>query len=111
MATKALLDIIQNVMIAMGDDPINSISDSPESEDLAVMAKGVFEEIITWDEWPDTFKIASLESVSDFSCPTALKINDDYRYIESVEYLNKKGDYFKPLQYYVPVRFLEASDF
>ena len=110
MATKTLLDIIQNVMIAMGDDPINSIEDSPESEDLAVMAKGVFEEIITWDEWPDTFKIASLDYVSDYDCPVALKINDDFRYIESVEYFIEDRNTFRTLDYYTPPRFLDATN-
>lgn len=111
MAKRTLLEIVQLTLNVTGGDYVESISDSQESEDMALLAKDVFYDISNWDEWPYQNNLASLESPADTSAPTVMQINDDYKFIHSVQYL-KEGDtdVFTDIKYLPPEEFIRVSD-
>lgn len=109
---KTVLEVVQNALTAINDDAVSSIYDSPESEDMAALAKEVFEDVSVWDEWPDEFAMVSLYPVSDDAAPTVFKIDNDFRFIENVQYLVEEHGrrYFKDIDYLIPLEFIDRSD-
>lgn len=114
MANKTLLEVVQSALAATGGDSVSSISESPEAEDMALIARDVFNDIQTWEEWPHQNKLATTEVPSDPSAPTVVRLKDDVRFIHKVQYLEECGnsdrEEFTTLCYVEPELFLDHSD-
>lgn len=112
MYDKNLLYVVQSVMASLGSDGVNSIYDTTESEDVAVIARDVFYDMITWDTWPSTMKLITLESASNSEAPTVVRMKDNCRFIEYATYLVEEhgNTYFRELCYLEPRVFLEKTN-
>lgn len=74
MAKKTLLDLTQNILFAMDSDPVNSISDTIESMQVAHIIQDTFYEILNDRLWPRNKELFSLYPSTDSKKPTIMKI-------------------------------------
>lgn len=113
MPKLSLLQITQKVLSALGDDEVNSISDTLESLSLVEMIQDVYYEYIT-DQSPWLCRTSTLDSVSDTAKPNYLKLGSSVSEIRVIRYdtiksAGTKADY-KIIQYLSPEDFLVHSN-
>ena len=75
-------------MEALGSDEVNSISDSPEAEQIAQIAQDAYYELMNQREWPHLLNLVQMESVADSTRPNYLRIPDSVVRIDQVKYDN-----------------------
>jgi len=93
MASKTLLEIVQDALSAMDSDMVNSISDTEEALQVATIAKDCYYELILRNEWDFLKKLRELEPVSDSSKPNYLKIPKPVSEVHWFKYnVTKKND-------------------
>lgn len=106
-----LLEVVQHVLSSMDSDEVDSISDSTEAEQVALVCEEVFYDIIEQDEWPNKQNVINLDSVSDTDNPTSLLIPDEVAYVWNIKYNVKKPDddnkIYRTLEYKRPEDFVE----
>lgn len=83
-----LLQVVQKTLEALGSDEVNSISDSPEAEQIAQIAQDTYYELLNQREWPHLMKLRQLESVAQSARPNYLRIPDDVVRIDQIKYDN-----------------------
>lgn len=113
-----LLQIVQKAMEALNLDEINSISDSPDAEQIAQIAQDSYYELLNQAEWPHTIRLEQLESVADSDRPNYLRIPDESVRIDYFKYdatLTGSDDLpvdlveIKPVKWLPPVEFLRLT--
>lgn len=113
-----LLQIVQKTMEALNLDEINSISDSPDSEQIAQIAQDSYYELLNQADWPHTIRLEQLESVADADHPNYLRIPDETTRIDDFKYdatLTDDDDLpvdlieIKSVQWLAPVQFLKMT--
>jgi hypothetical protein len=94
-----LLDMVQNILTAMNSDAVNSISDTIESEQVAMTVKDVYMKMCATREIP--VHLANVEMLASGSLqrPTVLKIPDNVEDILELSYNDK------PLKFLYPDEF------
>jgi hypothetical protein len=75
-------------MEALNLDEVNSISDSPDAEQIAQIAQDSAYELLNQSEWPFTIRLEQLESIADSSRPNYLRIPDEVTRIDFIRYDN-----------------------
>ena len=105
-----LLEIVQAVLNVTDGDEVNSIADTTESLQTAYDIRYVYYDLIGRKDWQFLRKLKPLESVSDASKPTHLKLPSNASKIDFLMY-NKRKDlsgrnYFKEVYYKYPDEFL-----
>lgn len=83
---KTLLATVQRVLDKLNLDPVNSIDDTEDSLIIAREAETTFYDMLARADWPDTIDIVEVDSVSDLTNPTALRLAEDISYIDSLRY-------------------------
>lgn len=110
MAKMTLLDVVQEILSDMTSDPVNSISDTFESQQVAKIVKRTYFNLFNERVWPHTGQLFQLTSSGDSNRPTHMKIEDDVSSIEWVKYdtheLNKATQY-ETIRYMRPEDFIE----
>lgn len=110
---KTLLQIVQRVLSSMDSDDVNSISDTEEAAQVALIAEEVFEDWSTRSDWPHKKDLFSLNSLSDTDRPTHLGIPDDLMNVEFLKYnVTTSTDtktIWRELKYLEPHAFLDMS--
>lgn len=86
MAKRILLDIVQNILSAMGSDEVNSISDTTEAEMVASIVKDAYYNLISSREFANNKVIFNLEGLGDTSNPTRMKIPENISKVEFIKY-------------------------
>lgn len=86
MAKLTVLEMTQNILSSMDSDNVNSISDTVESQQVVDILKETYFELIARRDWKFMRDIDQLESVSDVTKPTKIKIPEDVNKIECVRY-------------------------
>jgi len=81
-----LLTVVQKTMEALNLDEVNSISDSPDAEQIAQIAQDSAYELLNQSEWPFSIRYLQLESVADADRPNYLRIPDECTRIDYVRY-------------------------
>lgn len=81
-----MLQIVQKTLEALNLDEVNSISDSPDAEQVAQIAQDSAYELLNQSEWPFTIRYTQLESIADADRPNYLRIPDEVTRIEFVRY-------------------------
>lgn len=81
-----LLQIVQKTLEALNLDEVNSISDSPDAEQVAQIAQDAYYELLNQADWPHTLRLEQLESVTDVTKPNYLRIPDEVVRIDSLKY-------------------------
>lgn len=109
MSIMTLLEIVQNTLSSMDSDPVNSISDTPDSRQIIEVAKETYFEVMMRDHWPHLGELIQLESVSDVTRPNYLRIPDNIFRVDEFRYDKQKFDAFKPN--YTEVIYCPPSEF
>lgn len=81
-----MLQVVQKTMEALNLDEVNSISDSPDAEQIAQIAQDSAYELLNMSEWPFSIRYTQLESIADNDRPNYLRIPDEVTRIDYIRY-------------------------
>ena len=107
--TKTLLEMTQDILSTLDSDPVNSISDTYESLQVATLIKTTYEDIVTEYGLPTNNKLTYLEGVGDTNRPTHLKIPDNVKALHWWKY-DKRLDISDALMY-TDIIYKDPKDF
>lgn len=112
MPKYTLLEIVQKVLSDMDAEPVNSIGDTTESDQIASIVEDTFYSMITNRLIPEHKSLIKLTSVSDSNRPTHFKYPTNTNNITGVWYDTSSDDSFEYHEIYwkEPVEFLEMVD-
>ena len=83
----SLLEIVQLILSSMDSDEVNSISDTTESYQIAVMAKSVFNDICVDLNLPSQHLLFNLEASGDITKPVLMRMPSlNIRQMSSIKY-------------------------
>jgi len=106
---KTLLQIVQDILIAINGEPVNSISDTQEAQDIASYIQTTYFNITVDRLNPEHKELIKLTALSDSNFPSHFSIPDSVRDVETLWYKNSDGDY-REICYEDPLTFLARSD-
>lgn len=86
MAKLTLLEIVQEILSDMTSDPVNSISDTFEAEQIAKIVRRTYFNLFNERVWPHTGKLFKLTSSADNARPTHMRMEEDVSSIVWVKY-------------------------
>lgn len=81
-----LLEVVQSVLNSMDSDSVSSINDTVESTGVANVAKEVYFELMSYNDWAHLYEWRELTSVSDTSRPNYLEIPDSVARMDIFKY-------------------------
>lgn len=109
MPKYTLLEIVQEILNDMDGDEVNSIDDTPESTQIALIVRSTFNALMTFRDWPHTKKLLQLTGYANASLPTHIAIQSSIKKLEYLDY-NKQRAGETRLQY-EPVKYKEPDEF
>lgn len=105
-----LLELTQDILNDLDSDPVNSIDDTVESEQIAQIIKTTYFAIIDGRNWPHTKKLVEIKPSGNFNLPTVMYLQDEVKEITLVNYDKAKaGDGAR--RKFDEVRYLDPDDF
>lgn len=105
----SLLDIVQSVLSSMDSDNVNDIADTTESRQVAEVAKEVYYELMSYNDWDHLYRWMEMDNLSDQSRPNYLVIPDDVGRVDYLKYeVTKNGDLSRSIQ---ELTFKSVKDF
>ena len=111
-AKKSLLDIVTEVLIAVKGDPVNSISDTEQAGDIAILVQSVFFDMVSRRQIPEHNEMSQLDGLADTDRPTYLQIPDRVKLIKRLDYdvstVSGTTD-FRTLTWLEPTDFLDMT--
>lgn len=103
-----LLEIVQNILSAMDSDEVNSITDTGESQQVALVVKETFDELFSDMFDPNQEGLIRLNGLSNVDRPNYLSFDDNVSRVDWVKYV----DYRQPTtDQFRDVTFLPVPDF
>ena len=106
---RTLLYTVQRVLEKLNLDPVNSLADTEDSILVAREAESTFYDLLTRAEWRNNVDLLSIESFSDLTNPTTLRITENISHISSVRYdVTTPDDLHKSIRSLI---WLEPEDF
>lgn len=88
-----LLEIVQDILNDMDSDPVNSINDTIESQQVAQIVKTCYNKMMSNRNWPHQRQLIQLNSSGSAAKPTYLKSPDGMKELIFFKYDKKKlGD-------------------
>lgn len=105
-----LLEMVQDIANDLNTEEVNSISDTVEAAQIAQVIRTTYYEFITNKQLPAFKKLTKLVNLSDVTKPNYLRIPENVRKVEFVNF-NKKllstdKDMFEELEYVYPDEFI-----
>jgi hypothetical protein len=82
----SLLDVVQTILSSLDSDEVNSLSDTVESRQVALVARTAYENIIARSDLPEHKGIFTLDAFTDANFPTIMLVPDDVLHIEWIKY-------------------------
>lgn len=109
---KTLLDIVQSILNDMDSEPVNSIADTNEAQQIANVVEDTYYNIIAAREIPEHNKLLSLTSLSDSNRPTHFQYPTATKHIERVQYNagSELDPLWKTINWVDPVVFLDRMN-
>ena len=109
---KTLLEIVQDILSDIDSEPVNSLSDSTEADQIATIVEHAFYDITALRTIPEHNELIKLVPMSDVDYPTTFILGDNVRKIDAVWYDTSADNSFEYtcIPYVEPERFLKASD-
>lgn len=113
---KTLLEIVQDILSDMDSEPVNSLSDTLEAEQVAAIVEQTFNDMVATRFVPEHREILKLTPLSDNLFPTHFHYPDNVNNVEKVWYdcsLNTNTDAkreYKEIRYCDPLDFLHLID-
>lgn len=106
--------MVQSILNDIDGEPVNSIADTIESEQVAQIVKDSFIALISNRNWPHNKRTTVLNSVSDNERPTHMIVPEDVKEIEFINYNKRRPDstrdFYEEVEYLYPDRFLEYTN-
>lgn len=113
MAKMTLLEIVQSTMVTMNRASVSAISDLEESELVANIAKDIYFQIVTENDWSHTKTITQLGSVADNTRPNYLLLPENLLELNEVRYnvrtTTDTKDVIKTIPFTSPSDFLHLT--
>ncbi len=110
MAHKlTLLQIVQRTLTALDSDNVDSISDTPESQQVADTVQDLYFDILPLRDWEHLKTVQQLEQVGITTQPTKIRIPDTIMRIDNLHYdrkLSTESDHK-----YTLVKYLKPEEF
>lgn len=110
---RTLLELVQNILSSMDSDNVNSISDTPESLQVAEVIRETYYEILDRRNWEFMEVVGQLESVGDTNKPVKIKIPETFHRINCLKYktssLSDSTNTWKELIYITPYEYINRS--
>lgn len=111
MAKQTLLDITQEILSDMNSDAINSISDTTEAGQVVQIIHRTFINLYNDRKWPHNFQLMKIDSLSDNSRPTHMKLPENVIEIDWVKYrisdLESDPLRYRTIEYLEPKAFVD----
>jgi hypothetical protein len=107
-----LLDMVQRILSAMDSDEVNSISDTTESYQVALLIEGVYNDLLAESNLPETGTMFELTASTDGDKPVLMTVPEDITSLEWVKYNKQEDDddftsfydvCFKPLKDFLAI--------
>ncbi len=89
MAKYTLLELVQSVLSSLDSDEVNSISDTVESNQVALLIKGIYFDLASDFELPEHHTLFELNASGNSLQPTLMTIPSNVKRIDWVKYNNK----------------------
>ena len=109
MPKMTLLDLTQDILSDMDSDEVNSISDTVESLQVAKIVKETYYFLIDNKVVPELHSLYTVDSITDNTRPTIMKLPTDATLLEWVKYDSVALGDSSPT--YRDISFLEPKDF
>lgn len=81
-----LLDMTQTILSSMDSDEVNSISDTPESLQVAYVIRSCYFDIVSRNGLPEHFDVSSLDASGDNLKPVLMSMKSDTSRVSWVKY-------------------------
>lgn len=107
---KTLLEVVQDVLVNVDGESVNSISDSIEAVQIASIAEQVYYTITANRTIPEHFEFFTLEAASNTDTPTTFFMQDNVKELCTIWYSkNAEFDYYE-IDYVEPFIFVQRAD-
>lgn len=93
---RSLLEIVQSILNDMDSEPVDSIYDSVEAQQIASVVKDTFYNIISARAIPEHDRLVKLTSLSDSTRPTHFIYPEAVKEIKSFHYNNREVTWKEP---------------
>jgi hypothetical protein len=113
-----LLEMVQRILSSMDSDEVNSINDTTESYQVALLIEGVYNDLLAESNLPETGTMFELTQSTDTTKPVLMTVPDDITSLEWVQY-NIQADaddypdfkdiVFKPLKDFLAITYGYSS--
>jgi hypothetical protein len=111
---RTLLDYVNDILSDLGEDPVNSISDTFVSEQVAQIVRSTYESLMSGRNWAHLRKPLQLTASGDTNIPTHMSIENDVKELILINYDvalstdNKKV--YREIKYKQPDEFLRLTN-
>lgn len=96
---QSLLSMVQNILSAMDSDNVNSIDDTIEAIQVALIVKECFEDLMSQRDWPFLQSLSALDGLGDVARPTTMSIPEDVNKVYWIRYNKKEVCYMDPASF------------
>lgn len=114
MAQMTLLSIVQDILNDLESDPVNSINDTVEAQQIAQIVKTTYNNIIDGKDWPHLYELFQLEGLADVTKPNYMKLPDTIISTDWVKYNVRTStdtkDKFIKIAYKTPIEFTDLLE-
>lgn len=111
MPKLTLLEIVQDILNDMDSDPVNSINDTVEAQQIAQSVKTTYNNIIDGKEWPHLYELFQFTALGNVLKPNYLEIPETIVNVDFIKYNVRKStetkDNFVDIIYKTPEDFLD----
>lgn len=81
-----VLDFVQTILSDLNSDSVSSISDTVESEQIAIILRDTYEEMVVTRKYLDLNKYVRLDSSTDSLLPTYMKVPSNVSDVKEIRY-------------------------
>ncbi len=104
-----LLEMVQDILSDMDGDVVNSVSDTPDSMQVAQILKTTYYELLALSTWPHTGSVMQLQASTDINKPNYLRLPEDVYEMKEVWYDTRDAQ--SEGNRYTEIHFVPPSDF
>jgi hypothetical protein len=110
---RTLLDLVQSILNDMDSDEVNSIDDTIESQQVAIIVKDCYLELMDGKVWKHLQRLIQLDSLADSTKPTYLKVPETIKELTFFNYDKRKlftdNIRMEEVKYLYPDQFLRVT--
>ena len=108
-----LLEMVQDILSSMDSDEVNSVSDTAEAEQVALILKNTYNNLVATRVIPERFQLTTLVSSSDVTKPTTMTLATGVGSIDWIKYNSRTAtdtqDRYNMVKFITPEEFVQRS--